>query len=85
MSLSTGEFLRALAALGQVGEGAEGEFSLVWPPGRVILRVTPLEPLRAGALSLPRVQVTIEPQGLDADAESRFHAAFDRAFQRGGG
>jgi hypothetical protein len=87
MTISRGAFLRNLpAAVGHVPFVVQGD-EIAHESGRRAWRVvlSPLPPLRAGALALERHAVEIHLRGFDASAERAFLERFELHYRRGGG
>ncbi len=53
--------------------------------GEVRLQIRPLPPRRLGSLTLPQLEVSLDLRRAPAAEAAEFLAAFERAFQRGGG
>lgn len=87
MALTEAEFLRHLSlTLPEMAVAGPGRLAAARGRGWVVLSYRPLPPRRIGpTLSLPRLEVVIGFEGLDAAGSRSFVEQFDRAFQRGGG
>jgi hypothetical protein len=65
---------------------ADGSVAVALGPGRALVTIEPVAPLRLSpALALPRLRVAIAFDGCSPAGRDAFIAAWDRAFQRGGG
>ena len=87
MAIDHAEFRRCLAPLARrypITE-QEGEIHLQLPVGRARLRLGPEQTRHLGSLTLPQTDVTLLLEGVPPAEAEAFLAAFDRAFQRGGG
>jgi hypothetical protein len=90
MTATRAEFLRILAgAVGADFDRCEGAAETVLTeragPRRWRIRLSPLPPLRLGALSMERLEVELAFEGYGEEAEEAFIAGFMRHAQRGGG
>jgi hypothetical protein len=88
MALTQQEFFRDIGrAMTGLDYRVEGQQVLSGGPGRgITIALSDLPPRRLSALMvLPRCAVTISFQGYDEAERQAFLAAFDQAFQRGGG
>ncbi len=87
MAIDHAEFRRCLAPLARRYPLAEqnGEIHLQLPAGRVRLCLGPEQTRRLGSLTLPQTDVTLLLECVPAAEAEVFLAAFERAFQRGGG
>ena len=94
MSIHQAEFARLLRRLshvlhapltGQHPAAGISRHTLRLPAGDVSVHFQPCEPIRLGALRLPRARISLRMHSLPAPARADFMAAFRRTFQRGGG
>ena len=88
MALTPAQFFRDIArAMGDIDYRVEGAGVRAGTPARgIAIALRELPPRRLSALMvLPRCAVTISFQGYDEAERRAFLAAFDQAFQRGGG
>lgn len=90
MSIALAEFLAhlpyALRGLPAWEPLADGARAVLPEGGRVTITAAPAPPRRlSGLLTLPRCTVTLSFADCSAPAAAAFVAAFDRAYQRGGG
>jgi hypothetical protein len=87
MAVSRAEFLTVLERTFAPSQADDGESPIVIGQGRRRLEITlqTLPPRRLGALTLPRAQAVLHFVDYDAEAQATVLAAFERAFQRGGG
>ena len=89
MTATRAEFLRILA--GAVGDfdrrdsAAGTVLTERTSPRQWRIRLSPLAPLRLGALSMERLEVELSFEGYGEEAEEAFIAGFMRHAQRGGG
>jgi hypothetical protein len=87
MSISRDEFRKSVLAIDPSALAvAADRFRLAVPPGHVTIGYAPLPGVRLGGLlDLPRAEVSLDFEGLDAVEQAAFLRRFEIAFQRGGG
>ena len=87
MGLSHREFHHSIQPLmaDRPWRRTDDTYRIAWDGGWVELTPGPERQRRMASLVLPRTEVVVRFQGIDADERRRFMRRFEIAFQRGGG